>query len=253
VTNSWSKLVRSLQQKKFRYQERAFLVEGQKSVLEALQAAIPARALFYTDAFAKDLEQVKNKINCPVFEVKAADLEKNGTLQSNAHALLVANMSVDAEVLFPTQAQTIVLYLDQINDPGNLGTIIRIADWYGINYIYTSNGTVDWTNPKTIAASKGSFLRVQIQEIAFENLYKKLSETFVFYAAAMEGEIVWGQKFNNPSVLILGNEANGISNSILNNPKIQKITIPKIGHAESLNVGMAAAILCDRMSEKSSK
>ncbi|MDX1677796.1 RNA methyltransferase, partial [Arsukibacterium sp.] len=137
------------------------------------------------------------------------------------------------------------LVLDNINDPGNLGTIIRVADWYGIEHILCSPDTADCYNPKVIAAAKGSFLRVQLH---YQPLADALSHASMpVYGAYLGGDNVHRLKLSAAGgYIVLGNEANGISDTI-GGLVSQKITIPSFGSAESLNVGIAAAVICDNL------
>ncbi|MDC0468169.1 RNA methyltransferase [Bacteroidia bacterium] len=133
--------------------------------------------------------------------------------------------------------------LDGINNPGNLGTIIRIADWYGINTIYCSQNTVDLYNPKVIQSSMGSFLRVQLKH---GDLTESLKHKDV-YATLLNGENIRKLPTINKGVLLIGNEANGISKSLTDKLDHTPITIPGNIQTESLNAAMATAICCERL------
>ena len=138
----------------------------------------------------------------------------------------------------------IVLYLDGIQDPGNMGTIWRIADWFGIEYLFCSDTCVDVWNPKVIQSCMGAFLRVASCEINFSDLQKTFP-TYPIYGAVLDGENIFELK--NPvtpgGIIVIGNEGNGISNEILSQIH-HKISIPKAGKAESLNAAVAAGIIC---------
>ncbi|WP_333607101.1 RNA methyltransferase, partial [Arsukibacterium sp.] len=137
------------------------------------------------------------------------------------------------------------LVLDNINDPGNLGTIIRIADWYGIEHILCSPDTADCFNPKVIAAAKGSFLRVQLHYLPLVDVLSRSNQPV--YGAYLGGDNVHQLSLNKAGgFIVLGNEANGIS-AELGQYVSRKITIPAFGNAESLNVGIAAAVICDNL------
>ena len=133
--------------------------------------------------------------------------------------------------------------MDEINNPGNLGTIIRIADWYGINTIYCSQNTVDLYNPKVIQSSMGSFLRVQLK---YGNLQELLNQKEVF-ATLLDGKNIRTLPKQEQGVLLMGNEANGISKSLVETIKHTAITIPGNIQTESLNAAMATAICCERL------
>ncbi len=132
--------------------------------------------------------------------------------------------------------------LESINDPGNLGAIIRIADWYGIEKILCSSDTVDFYNPKVIAASMGSFLRVQVQYGDLSELLKNTALPVL--GAFLDGTNVHKFQFPTEGILVIGSEAHGISPA-LEKIVTEKITIPRTGKAESLNAAIATAIICD--------
>jgi RNA methyltransferase, TrmH family len=242
ISQKWSKLVRALQQKKHRKAEQLFFVEGEKAVLEVLASSWQVVAVFATESF---LQQHKNALDRAelVQSCSSDELVKVGTFSSNDAALAVVKMPAHGNFTAPHAEW--VLVLDQINDPGNLGTIIRVADWYGIKHIVCSPDTTDCYNPKVIAAAKGSFLRVQLH---YQPLLPLLtSATLPVYGAYLGGESVHRLLVRQQGgFIVLGNEANGISTDL--EPVIsRRITIPAFGDAESLNVGIAAAVICDNL------
>jgi len=242
LSTKWLKLIKSLHLKKYRKAEQLFFVEGEKAVLEVLASGWEVQALFATEQFL----QQHGPATAPaalVQQCSSDELEKAGTFSSNNAALAVVAMPQWPE--FRQKPEQWVLVLDQINDPGNLGTIIRIADWYGIRQIICSADTADCYNPKVIAAAKGSFLRVQLY---YQPLPPLLSQaTMPVYGAYLGGESVHNlPQLPTGGFIVLGNEANGISPELA--PCInRRITIPAFGQAESLNVGIAAAIICDNL------
>jgi RNA methyltransferase, TrmH family len=242
ISQKWSKLIRSLQQKKYRKAEQLFFVEGEKAVLELLASGWQVEAVFCTEAFLQRYPQ-QVKTAALVQQCSADELVKVGTFASNDAALAVVKMPLHSD--FVPHSHGFVLVLDQINDPGNLGTIIRIADWYGIKHIVCSPDTADCYNPKVIAAAKGSFLRVQLH---YQSLQPLLAQSTVpVYGAYLGGESVHQlQLTQQGGFIVLGNEANGIS-AELESVISRKITIPAFGDAESLNVGIAAAVICDNL------
>lgn len=240
ISQKWSKLIRSLQQKKYRKAEQLFFVEGEKSVLELLESTWKVRAVFGTEQFLQQHHSLCTKADL-VQQCTEHELVQVGTFSSNNAALAVAEIPV--AIPFKEQQGDWVLVLDQINDPGNLGTIIRVADWYGIRHILCSADTVDLYNPKVIAAAKGSFLRVQLY---YQELLPVLAQSKMpVYGAYLEGESVHQLKLSKAGgYLVMGNEANGISpqlKPVISHP----VTIPSFSDTESLNVGIATAILCD--------
>jgi TrmH family RNA methyltransferase len=240
------KFTKSLQNKKFRREYSQFIVEGEKSVLEVLDSDFIVHKLLVTNFF---LNKYENKLK-PFSEcIEIAgdhELDTIGSLQSNDAAIAICN--IKTEELSAHTSDGWIIALDQINDPGNLGTIIRIADWYGISTIVCSEDTADVYNPKVINASKGSFIRVSIFYTDLLSFLKK-SERPV-YGADLTGENIHTISFPKSGIIVMGNEAHGISDRISN--MIQHtITIPRFGQAESLNVGIATAIFCDRIRSSS--
>lgn len=241
-----AKYISSLHQKKYRKEERAFLVEGEKNSVELLLATgWDIIALCITDSFAdKYGKLLKNRAN--VYTVSEQWLEKNGTLQTNGAAIAAVKIPENSQIP-PLKKGEWLLALDRISDPGNLGTLIRIADWYGFSNLLCSLETAEWYNPKVIAASMGSFTRVRPVYLNLKDWLNSLPQETSKIGAFMEGENLHGFKFPQAGgILVMGSESHGISpevESILNN----KLTIPKFGGAESLNVAVAAGILCDSL------
>jgi RNA methyltransferase, TrmH family len=244
MQSKWAKLIRSLQQKKFRQETGFFLVEGEKSVCELLQAEKPVEAVFYTEKAEKTiLPLLRKSIYKNIFSEKVSqtDLEKNGTLQSNDSLIAVAR--IPAQMPFSLEEGEYALALADVRDPGNLGTIMRIADWYGIRKIICSETTVDAYNPKVIAASMGSFCRTQLFYNELGLLFSKLK--CPIYGAFLDGQIIYETQFSSKGgIIVMGNESQGIPPE-LEKWVSQKIFIPRFGGAESLNVGVATAIVCD--------
>ena len=242
ISQKWSKLIRSLHQKKYRKAEQLFFVEGEKAVLEVLASDWQVQALFTTDSFLQQHHSLSQKAAL-VQSCSSDDLVKVGTFASNDAALAVVKMPDSGD--FVAHNRGWVLVLDQVNDPGNLGTIIRIADWYGIKHIVCSPDTADCFNPKVIAAAKGSFLRTTLHYQPLKPLL--LHSAVPVYGAYLGGESVHQLTLSQAAgFIVLGNEANGISNE-LESVISRKITIPAFGGAESLNVGIAAAVICDNL------
>lgn len=237
------KFLRSLSQKKVRSESGLFLVEGEKNVLETLSSVFEIVELFGTEGFIQKYQaEITAKLNA--FEVVSQnDLEKSGTLESNDSCLAVVKMK--DEILLIPEKEEFVLVLDQIQDPGNLGTILRIADWYAIRKLIFSEDTVDLYNPKVISASKGSFLRVQSYYCPL-NEYLNTYSSKNIYGAMLQGENLHQFQFGENGFIVFGNESRGISKDIaqlVNFP----VAIPCFGGAESLNVGVAAAVFCDNL------
>ena len=240
VSKSNAKFIKSLQLKKYRKQEQCFLVEGAKSVLEVVQSDFIVQQVIATENFTSQHEATLKNIETLLTTEK--QLTALGTLKNNDTALAVVRMKDDIPLTL--QSDDWYIALDDVNDPGNLGTILRIADWYDIPRVICSEQTADVYNPKVIAASKGSFCRTQVW---YASLDEVLRETEMkIYGAVMEGESVHTTTFDKGGILVMGNEANGISDTILQRVT-DRITIPRYGQAESLNVAMATAIICDNI------
>jgi TrmH family RNA methyltransferase len=242
MSNKWLKHCRSLQQKKYRKLHRHYLAEGAKIVAEVLQyAPATVEQLFCTEAFAEQHWQLLTKTDYTL--AKADWLVKAGTLSSNTAAIAVAAIPELPELRLEKE---LVLALDDLSDPGNLGTILRLADWYGINKLICSPTTVDVYNPKVIAASMGSYLRVSCYYLELPQWLESLPNTVQKLGAFMQGETIHGLQVLVPAVLVIGNEANGIGRATAQ-AIATPVTIPRKGTAESLNAAMATAILLDNL------
>jgi TrmH family RNA methyltransferase len=248
ISQKWSKLIKSLHLKKFRKAEQLFFVEGEKAVLEVLAAHWPVKALFGTSDFFDRYPQAAYaaEMSRPC---TASELEQVGTFTSNNAALAV--LPIPQYAPFQETTGEWALVLDNVNDPGNLGTIIRIADWYGIRHILCSADTVDAFNPKVIASAKGSFLRVKLHYGELAPMLAQAQQPV--YGAFLDGDSVHQLTLaNTGGFIVLGNEANGISEAIAAHVN-RRITIPAFGQAESLNVGIASAVIVDNLLRLSGK
>ncbi|MCU0471039.1 MAG: RNA methyltransferase [Arcicella sp.] len=242
ITKNQIKYINSLQQKKFRSEYQSFIVEGAKSVLELLKSSFEVELLFVTDSFFDEFQHEFQHLPLKIEIVEPSDLEKAGTFSSNNAALAVAKTKLNQPLLIDDHE--FALILDDIRDPGNLGTIIRLADWYGIKKIICSPTTVDLYNPKVISATMGSFTRVDMYYTDIEVFIGQQNANF--YGTLLDGDNIHQTKFSSSGYIVIGNEANGISPSV---EKLitHKITIPRFGGAESLNAGIATAIVLDNL------
>jgi TrmH family RNA methyltransferase len=229
------KQYQQLNSKKFRQKYGLFLVEGLKSVNELAASDWPLETILCTPAF---LERYGEKIEFEFDLISSEEFALTSHLANPQEVLAIAQI-----VERDTPVSDWQIALDGINDPGNLGTIIRIADWYGINTIYCSSNTVDFYNSKVIQSTMGSFLRVNV-------IHGDLAELLAgkdVYATLLDGENIRTLAKPAGGVLLIGNEANGIEKETLNNVKYTPITIPGNGNTESLNAAMATAICCERL------
>jgi RNA methyltransferase, TrmH family len=236
------KYVKSLQLKKYREAEQRFIVEGEKSVVELLQSDFQTDVLFVTETFITRQSRIVSRFTGECVVVKDDMLEQLGTYKTNTAALAIARIKPNEPV--ELEKGEYALILDDIRDPGNLGTIIRIADWYGITSIIASTDTTDVYNSKTLHASMGSFTRVRIFYTHLDAYLRDV--TIPVWGACMAGENVHTVNWGKEGLVVIGNEAHGIS------PQLEKyithnITIPRFGGAESLNAAVAAAIICDNI------
>ncbi len=231
LSKSQIKLITSLKQKKYRQQHGFFVVEGVKTIKELLRSDLKLHKLYTTETFNID---AKDEII-----ISETDLKRITYLKTPNKALAIFEMP-ESKVINNNQ---LIVALDAVRDPGNLGTIIRLCDWFGVKDLICSKETVDCFNPKVIQATMGSITRVNISYIDLEQFLKE-SKVPVF-GAFMDGEIVYKKELPEKGILIMGNEANGVSKEI-EAIISEKISIPRFGDiqaTESLNVATATAIL----------
>jgi RNA methyltransferase, TrmH family len=245
-TKGQASLIKSLHDKKNRQKTNLFLVEGEKSVLEVINSDFEIKNILVTKTFYTKYTEILRNKNIPYELVETAEIERVSALESNDQALAVVrqkDLSLEESAEESSSKDGIILALDNIRDPGNFGTIIRIADWYGVSTIIASLGTVDLYNPKVISATKGSFTRV---EVFYTNLKEYLTKTDLpILGTYMEGKNVHEYDFPQTGILVMGNESNGVSDEI-SSLVTEKITIPAFGQkTESLNVAIATAISLD--------
>jgi RNA methyltransferase, TrmH family len=241
------KYINSLQIKKIRKQSQEFLVEGAKSVLELLNSDFEITSLYLTDNFVQNYFQILKSKNTNYEIVKEGDLSRMGTYTSNNAAIAIAKMKENKPLYL--SSDEFILILDEVKDPGNLGTIIRIADWYGIEKIICSEDTAELYNPKVIASSMGSFTRIELYYCDLLSYMAKVKGSNV-YAAVIDGKDVHKVDFSKKGYVLMGNESSGIHKDLY--PFVtDKISIPGKGKAESLNVAVATAVICDVIMNKS--
>jgi TrmH family RNA methyltransferase len=234
------KFIKSLHQKKYRSESGRFFVEGEKSVLEVLQSDFLVDLLVVTEAFETRYSDLLRSFGGQLILATQNQLEDLGQYQSNDSALAVVQMKPNSP--FEPGDEPLILALDDVRDPGNLGTIIRVADWYGIGKLVLSPQTAEFYNPKVIQSTMGSFTRVRFFYEDLETVFDRWK--LPVYGAFLDGENVHFLQNPTPGILLMGNESKGIS-ARLEQKVTQKVTIPGSGNAESLNVAVATAILCD--------
>ena len=236
LSKSQIKLITSLKQKKYRQQHGLFVVEGIKTIKELLQSNLVLHTLYSTESLNFN---AKAEISITENELKRISFFKT---PNKSLAIFQIPKSKSRMV------DGLVVVLDSIGDPGNLGTIIRLCDWFGIKELVCSKETVDCYNPKVIQATMGSISRVNISYVELSDFLKETS--LPIFGAYMDGENVYNMELPKKGILVMGNEAHGVSKTI---EKLisKKITIPRFGDiqaTESLNVATATAILLSEFS-----
>ena len=232
LSKSQIKFITSLQQKKYRKEHQMFLVEGVKTIEEFLNSQYDLHQLYVTD---QTLFSAQN----PVF-ILDQHMKKITCLKSPSPALAVFKMKHETINL---NADELIVALDDVRDPGNLGTIIRLCDWYGITNVICSENTVDCYNAKVIQATMGSLTRVSVQYTALASLLA--SNKIESFGTFMEGENIYQTALPEKGIIVFGNEANGIRQEVAQQVSRQ-LSIPRFGSqqkTESLNVAMATAIV----------
>ena len=248
LSKSQISLLKSLQLKKSRAENGLFLVEGYKSVCEFINSPYHVETVFYSPAFASKLPKISNKINTQ--EVSVSELEKISSLKTPQEIISLVKIPKTVILEHSLLKQKFSLVLDGVQDPGNMGTIIRTADWFGIEHIICSEDTVDAYNPKVVQATMGSLARINVHYTNLIDVLKQIK--LPVFGALLEGDNIYNTNFGSEGLVVMGNEGNGIR------PEVQKlisraITIPRVGEAESLNVAMATTIFCSEIRRNSLK
>ncbi|MDR2223261.1 MAG: RNA methyltransferase [Flavobacteriaceae bacterium] len=234
VTKNQIKLIKSLHQKKYRKEHQLFIAEGVKVIKELIQSAFVLEAIYVTETI--DFGSNGSKIH----QVSIAEMEKMSALTSPSNCLAVFHCINQKEVDY----SDLVVALDDIRDPGNMGTIIRLCDWFGVKHIICTKETVDIYNPKVIQATMGSITRVNIVYGDLSHFIHSSEEIAVF-GTFMDGDNIYQQQLPTKGIIVFGNEANGISKEI-EQQVTKRIAIPRFGdlqQTESLNVAMASSIV----------
>ena len=245
ISKNKKKFLTSLQQKKYRKKHNAFIGEGHKINLDLLTGNVECAELYATEKWITDNKDVlpENVTVATLQELKSISNLKTppsviGVYRINEHELIIQELK-----------QVLALVLDGVQDPGNMGTILRIADWFGIKHVICSEDTADVYNPKVVQATMGAIARVKVNYVdlpVFIDEYKKDTGLPV-YGTFLEGENIYGEKLSEKGMIVMGNEGKGISMAI---EKLitDKLFIPNYPPdaptSESLNVAVATAIVC---------
>jgi TrmH family RNA methyltransferase len=243
-------LIRSLDHKKFRIHNRLFAVEGSKIVSEMLVANPACIHTVYASPAWLDSLPAGSTGNFNYKATSPGEMERISFLKSPQEALALVHL-VEPEWKVQEIMTGISLVLDRIQDPGNVGTIIRIAHWFGISTVICSMDTADLYNPKTIQATMGSFMHVKVFYRDLPSLLSEFAATedFVIYGTFLEGESLYSQALGKKGFVVLGNESTGISPELYSFIS-RRLMIPSFAGAsgpDSLNVAMAAAIICSEL------
>ncbi|GAA4105183.1 RNA methyltransferase [Mucilaginibacter panaciglaebae] len=241
-------LLQSLQQKKFRREHGLFLVEGYKSVSEFADSAYQIEAVYHTAATAPKMLKLSQKINS--IEISSAIIEKISSLKTPADVVATVKIPQWPALVHDTLNKKFSIVLDGIQDPGNMGTIIRTADWYGIENVICSEDCVEVYNPKVVQATMGSLSRINVHYIHLASI---LTNTKLpVYGALLDGENIYNTNFGTEGLIVMGNEGKGLTDKV-KQFVTRAITIPRGGRAESLNVAIATAIFCSEINRNKLK
>ena len=232
VSKNQIKLITSLQHKKYRIENQLFIAEGVKVVQELLASNFVLEHLYETEAIFEQIPISQKTL------INEQDMKRITALSSASSCLAIFKIPPETKI----DTKGLIIALDDIRDPGNLGTIIRLCDWFGVTQLLCSHETVDVYNPKVIQATMGSITRVKVNYVDLNDYV--LQSLLPVFGTFMDGKNVYSQELPKEAILILGNEANGISSALEKNIK-NRIAIPRSGDiqkTESLNVAAATAI-----------
>ena len=258
ITKNQIKLIKQLEQKKFRRREGLFVAEGPKVVGDLMKRWEPV-AVYATDDYSptttvNNLQRISSEelrkvsfLQHPQQVLALFPLPKDATSESSSRPF-VSGISASGQTIFADSASKdspLVLALDGVQDPGNLGTIIRLADWFGIDTIICSEETADAWNPKVVQATMGSIARVSISYINLPEYLDSLPQDVPVYGTLLDGDNVYEQELSTGGIIVMGNEGNGLTEKVRRRVN-RRLLIPSYRKdtAESLNVAIATAIVC---------
>lgn len=250
ISKSKIKYICSLELKKNRKEEKVFVAEGPK-IIEELTGIFHCRLIVATEEWLKKNPSVKAD---EIHEVSYNELKKVSMLKTPQEVLAVYEQP-DYTINYEEINNKLILALDDIQDPGNLGTIVRLADWFGIDDIVCSLNTVDVYNPKTVQATMGGIARVKVHYTNLQDFLRAVNTPYI-YGTFLEGDNIYEQHLSSKGIIVMGNEGNGISQEI--KPLVtKKICIPNFPperhSTESLNVAIATAITCAEFRRQNSQ
>lgn len=252
------KLIRSLGQKKVRKEEGLFVAEGHKLVEELLPAFectfLAARKVWL--ASRQDITEQLALQGTEVVEVSPEELQKASLQQHPQDVLALFRQRKESTAAEQMPKQELCLGLDNVQDPGNLGTIIRIADWFGIRHIFCSPDTADLYNPKTVQATMGAMARVSVHYLPLPDLLRRLGPSVPVYGTFLDGENMYGMELSRHGLIVMGNEGNGIGRetaACINRRLYIPSFPPGEATSESLNVAVATAVVCAEFRRRESR
>ena len=236
------KKIQQLHQKKYREQERLFIAEGPKIVNDLLRSKFGVKEVFETSEFSKV------SAGYPVTAVTEKELSSLSALSTPNQVLAIFDIP-ETKPDIGSMKKELILALDDIRDPGNLGTILRVADWFGITHVLCSHTCVDVFNPKVVQATMGSIARVNVHYVSLEDVLNRFTPV---YAAVMDGKNIYSEELSAKGTILIGNESRGVSTNLLKHvthrltiPSFPKAgTLEKNEGADSLNAAIAAAVIC---------
>ncbi len=245
------KQIKSLSQKKYRQKEKLFLVEGDKNIQELLHSNYNVVQLYATKSFLEENRIQKNKATL-IIETTEEHIRKASLLKNPQRSLALCTIPPSPPL--PQKLKGLSLYLDGIQNPGNLGTLIRICDWFGISELFCSTDTADLYNPKVIQSTMGSFCRVNVSYLPFEHILDIAKNSNIpILGTFLNGKNIYTQHLPAEALLIVGNEGSGIRKSVEEQIE-NKLTIPSFAlenhGAESLNAAVATGIICAEFRRK---
>lgn len=238
------KRIKALHRKKYRQSEGVFIAEGVRIMEELLNSDMRIRALYYTEEWESRLSKVPETISLK--PVNREDMERITTLTSPTPVLAIVEIP-QAELSESDLQQHLILALDTIQDPGNMGTILRLANWFNIKTVLCSENTVELYSPKVVQASMGAVAHLRVHYVNLPSLLKKLKPNLPIYGTLLDGHNVYNTKLSDKGIVVMGNEGNGITPEVKQHIT-QGLYIPKAGTdsngcVESLNVAMATGII----------
>jgi TrmH family RNA methyltransferase len=237
ISKNELKKISSLNRKSKRKEHGLFIVEGEKNCKELIESNYEVVVILAT---SKVVSLFPGAIEC-----SKKELERISNLKNTSDVIAVSKIPKDLNYENDDKP---IIYLDNINDPGNLGSIIRSLDWFGFKHVFCSDNTVDQYNNKTIMASMGSIFRIQAHYINYQDFRKKFSK-YTLFISSINGNNIEEIQLKKKAIMVIGSESNGVSDEIKNNNH-QAVKIPGMGKAESLNAGVATGIILHEMVKK---